>query len=76
MACFTLVSIDQDDTISERARKKLGIEVDSRGQVSVDDARRIRIEAGVMKTMIATQRLHPGAVIRRVGNKLQISVRV
>lgn len=72
MPCYTRVEILEDTSINRRARKKLGLP--AKGRLSTYDARRVKIEAGVMKTQAAIQQLSPGAVIRRTGNKLTISV--
>lgn len=75
MPCFTRVEIVLDDNeLNRRARKKLGLPEE--GQLSLLDARRVKVEAGVMKTMQTMQRLNPTAVVRRTGNKLSISVNV
>ncbi len=72
MPCYTRVEIIEDTTVNRRARKKLGLPAE--GGLSAYDARRVKVEAGVLKAQVAVQRISPGAVVRRTGNKLTISV--
>jgi hypothetical protein len=73
MACYTLVKIKVPDTeINKRARVNLGLPVE--GDLTRLDAKRVLDEAGVLTSIATVQRLSPGAIIRRVGNKLNVSV--
>lgn len=75
MACYTVVTINLDDNaLNRKARGVLGLPLT--GPLSVSEARRVKIEAGVIKTRNVIRRLQPNAVIRRVGNKLNVSVTV
>lgn len=59
----------------EKARKKLGLSKwASATQVRNEAVRSVKKEAGILKTMAATKRLYPSAVVRRNGDKLQVSV--
>ncbi len=72
MTCYTYVEIMEDTSINRRARKKLGLPVE--GPLSAYNTRRVKVEAGVIKSMDSMRKLVPGAVIRRKGNKLTVSV--
>ena len=73
MACYTSVEVDlADDRWNREARKRLGLAVE--GPLSVYNARRVKVEAGVIKSMDSIRKLDPRAVIRRKGNKLTITV--
>ena len=75
MACYTVVMINLDDTaINRKAREALGLPLE--GSLSQYDARRVTIEAGVIKARTEIRRIQPNAVIRRNGNKLSVSVSV
>jgi len=75
VACYTMVSVEVPDTeLNRQARKALGLSLD--GPLSLDDAKRVRIEAGVIKTKREIRRLQPTAVIRRTGNQLSVSLTV
>lgn len=75
MACFTMVTIQLEDTeINRKAREALGLPLE--GALSAYDAQRVKAEAGVIKARREIRRLQPNAVIRRVGNKLHASVTV
>lgn len=75
MACWTVVTVDVPDTeLNREAREELGLPLE--GPLSVSDARRVRIEAGVIKTRREIRKLQPTAVISRTGNKLSVSVTV
>lgn len=73
MACYTEVEVNLDDNeINRESRKKLGLR--ETGSLSENDARRVRIEAGIIKAGRLTRRMAPTAVIRREGNKLVVTV--
>ena len=73
MACWTVVTIDLEDTaINRAARKALGLPLE--GSLTQAAARMVGTEAGVIKAKRAIRRLQPTAVIRRVGNQLKVSV--
>ena len=75
MACWTVVTIQLEDTeINRKAREALGLPLE--GSLSQRDASRVKAEAGVIKAKREIRRLQPNAVIRRVGNKLNVSVSV
>lgn len=75
MPCYTSVQVNLDDNeINREARKKLGLS--ETGGLSPEDAGRVRIEAGVIKTLRLVRRLNPTAVVRRVGNELNVSVNI
>ena len=74
MSCFTRVRIDiEDNTWNERAREALGLP--AKGKLTQGQARLVRTEAGVIKATAMVRRQQPNAVIRRRGNKLQVTVR-
>ena len=73
IACFTEVLINLDDnTINRLARKHLGLR--ETGSLSEYDAKRVRVEAGVLTAIAKVRRLNPTAVIRRKGNELTVTV--
>jgi hypothetical protein len=73
MACYTVVDVQiEDNELNRQARKKLGLpEV---GSLTYDQANAVKKEAGILRTHQVMRRLNPTAVIRRVGDKLTISV--
>jgi len=73
MACFTVVTVDVPNTeLNREAREALELPLDER--LTLRDAKRVRIEAGVIKTKREIRKLQPTAVIRRTGNKLTVTV--
>ena len=75
MACFTMVTIQLDDSeINRAAREEL--ELPLTGDLDSVDVRRVKVEAGVIKARREIRRIAPNAVIRRVGNKLTVNVTV
>ncbi len=76
MACWTTVTMEEieDTEINRQAREALDLPLE--GSLTSYDARRVRTEAGVIKARREIRRLQPTAVIRRVGNKLNVSVSV
>ncbi|KKW13248.1 MAG: hypothetical protein UY48_C0003G0070 [Candidatus Gottesmanbacteria bacterium GW2011_GWB1_49_7] len=72
MACYTRIVILENTRTNQEARRLLGLPLE--GSLSVDDARRVRIEAGVLKARTALLTLAPGAFIVRDGNKLTVQV--
>jgi hypothetical protein len=78
MPCFTKVLVTMPtDKYTLEARRKLGIR--ETGDVSEEDAVRIRVEAGKLKTAAQVRALNPGAMIQglQVGSKkltIQINI--
>lgn len=79
MPCWTkvqLITLDTDKyTIA--ARLKLGLP--EKGQVSQEDAVRVKLEAGKLKTAATVKALNPGAMIQglQVGiKKLTIQINI
>ena len=63
MPCFTRVVIVEDTEINKKAREALGLPLE--GPLTASEARKVKVEAGVIKTKQAMRRLNPSAVIRR-----------
>ena len=72
MACFTMVEILEDTDINREVRKKLGLPLE--GKLNAEDTRRVKVEAGILKTVRSVLKLDPGAIIRRKGDKLSVTV--
>jgi len=72
MSCYTEIEILEDTSVNRRARKKLGLAEE--GPLDFYVAQRVRREAGIIKAYDAIRRLQPTAVIRRTGDKLQVTV--
>ena len=76
MPCYTKVMVTLEDTKwNQLARKKLGIK--ATGQVTEEQARDIRIEAGKLKCVAAIKAINPTAFITglQVGSK-KLSIQV
>lgn len=75
MACYTMVMVTLSSNVTNRkARQALGLAVD--GPLSAYDARRVRIEAGIIKARREIKRMNPSAIIRRKGNRLFVKANV
>lgn len=75
MPCFTRIKVTlRDDDITRKARAKLGLPVT--GQVSQADARRVRVEVGIMRSQATLRQISPTAVVRRAGDELTVTVSV
>ena len=78
MPCDTKVMVTLDDNKwNQRAREKLGLSVT--GKLSQEDADRVRLEAGKLKTAAAIRVLNPTAIVTglTVGcKKLTIQVEI
>ena len=62
MPCYTKVMVSlSNDKWTVEARKKLGLPLT--GQVSQEDAIRIKVEAGKLKTAATIRALNPSAMI-------------
>lgn len=73
MACYTVVSVELTDEVATRLARK-HLKLPETGLLTIDQAQAVRIEAGIIRTHRALQKLAPNAVIRRQGDKLTVSV--
>ena len=87
MACFTRVEIRNldEDALTQRARKNLGLPVTGEitqqhaataGIPFYDIRRRVKVEAGVLKSWDTVRKVRPDALVRRKGNELVVTVTV
>ena len=75
MACFTKVEVNLDNNeVNRQARKKLGLKEE--GPLTELEAGKVRVEAGVIRTLAVMQRLAPTAVVRRDGDELTVTVNI
>lgn len=75
MPCSTTVQVNvEDSAINRKAREKLGLPLT--GQLFPEQAAKVRKEAGILKTYNIMRTINPTAVLKRVGDKLTISVNV
>jgi hypothetical protein len=73
MPCYTVVTVTLDDNeINREARRELGLK--ETGPLTEEEAGRVRIEAGIIKTRREIRRLQPMALITRNGNELTVTV--
>ena len=73
MACYTMVTVNLEDSVINReARKKLGLPLE--GSLTQSQAGRVKVEAGIIRTRSLLVRMAPGAMIRRDGDKLTVTV--
>lgn len=74
MPCYTVLSLEnlEDTAVNREARRRLGLP--ETGSLAASLADRVRVEAGLLRATSAIRRLNPTAVIRRQGDKLQVSV--
>lgn len=73
MPCYTLVTIEET-SFTQQAREALGLPLT--GQLTYEQAERVKREAGVLKARASVLRVVPTAVVRRTGNTLTVSVSV
>ena len=73
MACYTVVTVNlEDSAVNRMAREKLGLSLE--GPLTEAQAGRVRVEAGVIRTRSLLARMSPGAVVRRDGDRLTVTV--
>jgi len=63
MPCYTKVMVTlEDNKWNQKAREKLGLPV--KGELTEEEARDVRLEAGKLKTVAAIKALNPTAIIK------------
>jgi hypothetical protein len=73
MPCYTVIQVEiEDNALNRRARKNLGLPEE--GKLSPRDAKRVKREAAVLKSMDQVRKLDPRAIVRRKGNKVTVTV--
>lgn len=73
MPCYTVITVQiEDNAINRQARKNL--DLPETGDLTRREARLVKREAAVLKSMAAVRRLDPRAVVRRKGNKITVTV--
>ena len=75
MACYTRVLVEiEDNELNRKARENLKLPLE--GALEEWEARAVKKEAAILKTIRVAKKLAPGAIVKRKNNgKITVTVR-